>query len=466
MYDDKPLSEYLASMFEEVEPMDFYRELFPAGSFERWEHQDDKKPNGILTSISLTKTFKRKLPNGSEREEPCRHNCIIPDDLMIIEDEIQSANDFVIISPISYFGKNRTAKNAGYLYAVVIDLDYIIRDADEDPRGLRNLFHQIEHGLHAEPTYIVSSGRGLHLYWLLNEPIHLTEQNVKELKKMRNEMIRRLWNDAITDKYKTPEYESVYQGFRAVGSITKRGTRCRAFLYGDCVKRYDIEDLNKYLPYKETHAHINKQYERPKGKLTYEQAKERYPEWAELHPKGVYQKKKQRYFMKRQVYDKYFERIKGEITVGHRYWAIHNLCAMARKCGIEYEEVEADALSLLKDYDALGEGKEPFTLDDVMSALAYYEDPDAWSITREKTEEETGLKFPISKRNELDQELHLELARERKAGLKRAGRIKDGRPPKYKEAVEQYFREHPNASVTDCSCDLDISRPTVYKWKP
>jgi hypothetical protein len=65
---------------------------------------------------------------------------------------------------------------------------------------------------------------------------------------------------------------------------------------------------------------------------------------------------------------------------------------MARKCGIEYDEVEADALSLLKDYDSLGEGKVPFTLDDAMAALAYYDDPDAWSITRELTEEKTGLK--------------------------------------------------------------------------
>lgn len=467
MYEERPLAEYLSSMFDEVEPIDFYRELFPIGSFERWEHPEDKKPNGILTSISLTKTFKRKLKNGKTVDEPSRHNNIIFDDLLIIADEVKRENDFIIISPISYYGRNRTAEQASDLFALVFDVDYIIRDRTGDPSGLRDMIHQFEHNVLPKPSYIVASGRGLHLYYLLKEPIHLYENNVSELNKMRKEMIRRIWNGYITEQTETPEYENVYQGFRAVGSITKMGTRCRAFLYGDCVRKYDIEELNAYLPYPETHAHISKKYIRKETQMTYEEAEKKFPKWAEEHPRGVIVPRKQTGTNQRGFYDRYFERLANEITVGHRYKAIKNLSACAVKVGIPYEEVEKDALSLLEIFDAKGKGKDPFTKYDLYKALEFYFDPSAPFFRKDIAESETGLKFKDTKRNGRKRAEHLKIMNavrdiDYPNGEWREG---NGRKPQHKEAVEQYFEEHPEATVSDCASDLNIARSTVYRWR-
>ena len=42
---------HLEQFLEQVEQYDFYREIFPKGSFERRGRQDDNKPNGIAVTL-------------------------------------------------------------------------------------------------------------------------------------------------------------------------------------------------------------------------------------------------------------------------------------------------------------------------------------------------------------------------------------------------------------------------------
>ena len=42
---------HLEQFLEQVEPFDFYREIFPEGSFERKGHYEDSRPNGIAVSL-------------------------------------------------------------------------------------------------------------------------------------------------------------------------------------------------------------------------------------------------------------------------------------------------------------------------------------------------------------------------------------------------------------------------------
>ena len=39
--------QYLSTYFESVEPLDFYRQLFPVGTFERQGHPEDHRGNAI-----------------------------------------------------------------------------------------------------------------------------------------------------------------------------------------------------------------------------------------------------------------------------------------------------------------------------------------------------------------------------------------------------------------------------------
>ena len=42
---------HLEQFLEQVTPFEFYREIFPEGSFERKGHFEDSKPNGIVVSL-------------------------------------------------------------------------------------------------------------------------------------------------------------------------------------------------------------------------------------------------------------------------------------------------------------------------------------------------------------------------------------------------------------------------------
>ena len=63
-------NEYLNTYFEEVSPKEFYRAVFPEGSFERAGHPEDEKANGIITVI----------------EDEKARNRIVFDDLAVIDE--------------------------------------------------------------------------------------------------------------------------------------------------------------------------------------------------------------------------------------------------------------------------------------------------------------------------------------------------------------------------------------------
>ena len=112
-------NEHMEKFLESVTPFEFYREIFPEGSLERRGHYEDAKGNGIAITVP-----KRAGTNGIALEiegdgKARRHT--ITDELDTLQ-ELQDT-DFTIMSPISYFGRQRSSKNARYLYALVFDLD-------------------------------------------------------------------------------------------------------------------------------------------------------------------------------------------------------------------------------------------------------------------------------------------------------------------------------------------------------
>ena len=99
-------NEYLRELYGEVSPAEFYRELFPLGSFEGREQQEEGKPNGIAVDLSDGKNPKK---------------WIVTDDLDVLEE--LSHSRFAITSPISYYGRSRAGRNARWLYAMTFDID-------------------------------------------------------------------------------------------------------------------------------------------------------------------------------------------------------------------------------------------------------------------------------------------------------------------------------------------------------
>lgn len=442
------LTEYLQEHFEELRALDFYRFLFPKGELQEKGVYGDGKYNAILVEVTNEK-------NSDGRDKVLRHT--ITDDLDKISEVIQRDN-FCLMSPISYIGKKRTSENARALYALTVDLDGVIIKEDGDPIGLRTLFHQIEEIERIPmPTVIVSSGTGLHLYYIFEKPIMLFPNVVKQLQKYKREITRIIWQGYITNLEDNVQYESLFQGFRVIGTITKQGERARAFLVGD---RVTMDYMNCFV----TEEYKAEEFVY-KSKLSLSKAKEQYPEWYE---KRVVQKQaKGTWTTKRDLYDWWKRRIMKEVKTGHRYYCMMMLAVYARKAGIEQAELEKDAFELMEQFERLTvDENNHFNEKDVLDALEAYNDR---YITYPINSISYLTDIPIekNKRNYQKQANHLEEARAiRDIRMKRQGKKwtdGNGRPSK-EQVVKEYLKEHIEATKAEVIRETGLSKKTVYKY--
>lgn len=433
LYEEK--NEYLKERFLEYLPYDFYRFIFPKGSFQNTEESNNKKGNGLALAIE---------DNGKARH-------------ITIYDNLEKLNEitkekFVFTSPISYFGKRRTAQNARELYAMAFDLDGV------EMKQLKILID--EFGDHAggipRPTFLVNSGTGFHLYYVFEEPIPLYPANQQYLRELKYALTPRIWFKA-TSTIETPQKQGIMQGFRIVGSPTKIGDNypVTAFKTGE---KINLEYLIRKVPEWEK---IESELPKKLSKITLEEAKEKYPEWYE---KRIIQgKKRDRWTNKRALYDWWLRTIKAETGTqhGHRYHGIFTLAIYAEKCEIEYEELRKDAYKLLPIFNKRGNGIE-FTKDDIESALNAYNEKFV-RFPRDEISRLSGIEIKANKRNYRNQETHLKLARGQLAILKELGEATPGRPTKEK-LIKDYAKKHPNASKSEIARALNVSRSTVVKW--
>ena len=161
------MTSFLEERFPEEAPASFYRELFPAGSLAK-----NSKEKGRYNAVLM-----RLLPPadgiGGMKGEP--H--FVFDDLVEVETTLvlDSAMPGVIdlLSPVSYSGRSPKMSMAHELFALTFDLDGVKVKEDGTPQGLIDLLFWMDEvpdvrgPLLPTPTYIVSSGTGLHLYYML-----------------------------------------------------------------------------------------------------------------------------------------------------------------------------------------------------------------------------------------------------------------------------------------------------------
>ena len=425
-------NKYLSERFEEVDCQSFYRELFPCGSFERQGQYEDKKGNGI--AVIIDKDRYKRVTITEEHEQ--------------LEELIN--HDFVIMNGLSYFGNERTMRNATLLYAMIFDIDGL-----SNLDRLNNLITHVtgKTGINPRPTYIVNSGHGVHLYYVFKAPIPLYNHLKEPLKKMKYHLTGRLWNQYVSD-IEEPQYQGLNQGFRMVGSPTKFGKEYRltAFKVGDKV---DLEYLNSFITRDEDKV-IKKDKQ---STASLEGAKEKYPDWYDRKILG--KEKKQTWKVKRDLYDWWLRRIKNEATYGHRYFCIMALAIYATKCDIPFTELEQDAFDLIPRMNEANP-KEPFTHEDVLSALNAY-DENYKNFPRSDLEKLTAIAMPPNKRNGRNVKEHLKGARALQEIYQPNWREGNGRPSK-ELMVKNYLAGNPNATPTEVVRALNISRPTVYKY--
>ena len=443
---------YLRQFFEEIEPYDFYRYIFPVGTFERKGHFEDSKPNAIAVSID-------RGNNGIALEIEGNGNAkryTVTDELQEIDDFV--GTDFTIMSPISYFGRRRTGKNARYLYAIVFDLDGV------GMPQLRDVIHQMSNNILPKATFIVNSGTGLHLYYVLDDAIPMYPQNQKYLKELKYSLTRQIWN-RYTSTIKEPQIQGIMQGFRVIGSSSKLGKNFPvvAFAFGD---KISVDELISFIP--DSNGERQKvQGIMTKSRLSIEEAKEKYPDWYER--RIVRKERRGRWTIKRDLYDWWLNRIKSEIKVGHRFYGIMTLAIYAKKCCIDEKELRADAYSLLELYDEMSvEDINRFTKDDIQCALEMYNE-DYVTFPRDDIAKLSGLQIEKNKRNYLKQDEHLQIARavrdvKVKINGKKDWRDGNGRKSK-KNIIYEFMKENPSITKKAAIArGAGVDRNTVIKY--
>ena len=355
------------------------------------------------------------------------------------------------------------------MYAFALEIDNLKVNAKGEPVGLNDLLHQMRNGILPMANYIVTSGNGIHLYFIFDQPIRLFENVRESLSRYKRFITRQFWNGYITFDCTEEkiQYESAFQGFRLGGGVTKNGERTRIFRLSN--HPTTVEELNSFV-YQERGVpdpSIVVCYDSP---LTLAQAKEKYPQWYERRvekkePKGTWT-------VKRDLYDWWLRRIQTEIKVGHRYHALMLLSIYAIKCDISYEELERDCFSLLKPYDSISNSSDnPFKKSDVMSALQVYQDKDYKTFPIASIEKLSGLKINRNKRNGRKLLDHIKmvngLRKFRKESLNEDEYRNNGRPKgsgEKKDIVLEWRLNNTMGTKAQCIRDTKLDKKTVYKW--
>lgn len=462
-----PLTSWLFARFPEVTATEFYRDLFPLGSLASADDFDLKR-RGAYNAV-LTRVLRGDDEGGDSTLRAERH--LVLDDLRTIEtfatiDGVVPGTT-TLVSPVSYAGRRPLLNKAHELFALTFDLDGVLGDD-----GMSELFHQFEtpwfpdgRAICPRPTYVVSSGHGLHLYYMLNNPLRMWPNVCERLRLMRNELTRQLWNRYVTGLYKEPQLESVVQCFRMVGSLGKDDEQVvRAFRVGD---RISIDRLNAWVS---DDAKITP--EMREARHTIEEARELWPDWdPDWRVKAAAPPADEaKWHVKRDLYDWWCRHVEFDAPRdGNRYWCLFAATAYATKCDVPFDELSAWAYSQLPRLESLTTNpKNHFTAEDVENALSIYRNPISCKLRRDKIAEKTGFPMPVNKRNGKKQRLHLRIARSNLKILSEdAGHALQGRPKgsgTKANLIRAYAAEHPEANHSQIAEALHVSRPTVIKW--
>lgn len=472
----------------------FYRDIFPEGFLqERWgddgkRSEFDGKPNAI--ALKFGPKTRKQLVKGKKVDVPVIERLTVTDDLEGISALVKASiaeNAPVYMAPVSWYGRNNKAANARFLHAFAVDLDGMT------PGKLGSVLKQMRNGhdsgldKHAsmpQASYIVMSGRGLHLYYLLDRPVPLVPAVVPFLQQLKRRLTDVVWTDYTSeDGNEGRQYQGIYQGFRMPGTTTRlngHGIDAKdankyealAFMYApDGASEPQRVTLDYLVDYcgirgKEIPGELYRILETKGGRTPIAEAKEKWPDWYER--RVVQGEEKTGYDTNRGAYESWLARVDDEAVVHGRYFAVLALVAYAVKCNVPLKELERDAYGLVPKLDGLSD--EPgnrFTNYDVSCALAAYGSNELRFWKNEYMCRRAKIAPHANKHNGRSQALHLEGARAiQEINDKASGtcwRDGNGRKPK-RDEIRAYAAEHPDASHAAIAKALGASRTTVIKW--
>lgn len=436
MLQDEPL-EYIKEQFDEKNMVlrNFGEQVSPWAMYE--DIFDDLET--VLPVVIITEDESEKVGKS-----------IIP---MPLEEAIERAADRndMLLGGCTYFNNWISKKSAKDICTFIIDMDNVYSGPLQ--KALQDDWATASGDPLPMPTYIVNSGTGLHLYFVLSEPIPNYKATTADL----DRVYRALAIQQTTRRvYLKKQVQWFGQDFRIAGGLNKYDWENTVFRVGE---KWDIDDLAKAVGVDDVHF-------------------TRYGEKRQKKPQQSRQRKKgQGWRTNRAFYDYTLRNCQDKTKEGNRYTSMCALSVIAWKCGVPITELERDLLGLLPGYNkgAIRKVKEK----EVYSAMKMYNDK-AMLTQRESLENWQGWEFDPIPRNGRRRAEHLQANfwknekgrpvvnscrqnRELALQFMRENGEITGRPSA-EQAVMEWQAAHPNGRKADCIRDTGLSKPTVYRW--
>jgi hypothetical protein len=461
---------------EPVKPYRFYREVFPEGFL-----QDAYKVNPNAPHDGKFVAIANVLYEHRRGDKVYRKNQYVLDDLTQVT---KWSKQVAFMAPCSFLGGAKDTEHLRFVHAFVVDLDYV------DVAQLRDVIHQCQIGFLPTPTFIVNSGTGLHLYYVLEKPLACYKNKIEAYKLFKHALIDLCWNE-YTSLYTERQYSGLVQSYRIPGTRSKLDIQpntqhvvsdiftVNAFKTGE---KWTFEKLLDWKPqppvgtmyYEERCEEIKKLLhpERDAARLTLEQAKEKYPEWYDrriLHQQPCKSIEEYKWNVSEKVYLWWLQKIRSEAKSGHRYNCIMMLAVYAIKCNIPFERLERDAYRLYDTFEhRTVDETNHFLMSDIEQALKAYKNKNYATLPIGSIEYFSDLKIPRAKRNGRKQELHIKYMNNQRAFKVEMGECTNGGRPKgsgeKKQEVYEWRQTHPDGNKSQCARDTGLSRSTVIKW--
>lgn len=370
----------------------------------------------------------------------------------------------VYISAVHFYDDYKNDDFIDYIYAFVIDLDNL------SPKWLSDILEGIvERGTAPLPTLVVNSGKGVHFYYVLDEPLYVyptVRKKARELYAMLNEMFEF-----------TPDKHSIGHPFRPVGSLTKIGDVASGYILGD---RWNIVDLADAIGYNWYVPDMDSKKGKPATDKMIRYAKKlaeihgvaepNYENFVETHgfikslttKRGSTIKKSGGNESPGQYdtdvepngspiwYSRTRDKIIEKTELEHRYKSLMALAVIAYKCKIPYDKLERDVEHIVQlwllDRRWI---KDPFNTKNVAAAMRCYSSKFV-RVRRATLEEWLGWKFTGEKKDsKYTQEEWLEQLADRKSAASL-------------RAIRNVLKEEPTLSKSEIARRTGLSRQTVY----
>lgn len=444
-----------------VHGMEFYQRIFPANQMSgNYATGDTIEPNAIYQYTMRKRTDENLLATR------IMLNDTWPNDYKVFVDR----NPGTLCSGLTYMGQRNTLRNARRMHAMIFDLDSVGK------KEIRIMFARFGTnpkyaGAAPRPTYVIMSGGGLHLYYVLDTPLELYPNTKLEARALKHALTQRIWHKGETSRIEMQSL-GIAQSFRMPGSLnSKYNLEVLAFEVGP---RVSIDYLNSYVKAEnrvlsEAEYKASLRSKKNKKKYTLDDWRRMAPDW--YNRRIVRGEPPRDWHVSRAFYDNFLARA-DEVQGGHRYFYMMALAVVAIKCNIDKSELEADLMKVYETLRAITHTND-LVMDDLNNALKAYKE-DNRRMTRDTIERLSGIKFKLTRSQEgskRPQLLHLALARNaRDNNYIFRGRNpgewinRDGAPAK-DHLVREWRAANPNCNnKSKCARETGLSRPTVHKW--